>query len=116
MRATLMLMLVLGAVVAAHGRPVSCENKCSKPILVGGIKVDAFASATVEVTDVVSIEVVDAVGAHLFGSFECPSDVTALVLVYEEGCVKVKVATAGIISKLLHTVVGLVLGLIKCVL
>ncbi|KAG0582397.1 hypothetical protein M758_3G055700 [Ceratodon purpureus] len=116
MRATLVLMLLLGAVVAAHGRPVSCENKCEKAIEVNGVSVAAHATVEVEVLGLVEINVVDVTGAVLVGSYSCPADVTALVLVYEEGCVKVKVGAVGIISKLLHTLVGLVLGFIRCVL
>ncbi|KAG0582821.1 hypothetical protein KC19_3G088700 [Ceratodon purpureus] len=120
MRATLVLMLLLGAVVAAHGKKVSCYNKCPKPIKCNGILVDVNATAILDILGLdinatVKIDVTDITGAILSGTYKVPVDVTEVVVVYVDGYVKVIVGkVVGIIGQLLHTLLGLVLGLFKC--
>ncbi|KAG0582389.1 hypothetical protein M758_3G054500 [Ceratodon purpureus] len=115
MRATLVLMLLLGAVVAAHGRPVSCTNKCPKPIKCNGILVDVDATVIVDIDLTVKVDVTDITDVLLSGTYLVPADVTELVVIYVDGYLKVTVGKVlSIVGGLLHTVLGLVLGLFKC--
>ncbi|KAG0592961.1 hypothetical protein KC19_1G293700 [Ceratodon purpureus] len=117
MRATLVLMLLLGAVVAAHGRSVSCTNKCPKPITVNGILVNVDATVVLDLAATVTVQVTDITGALLSGVYSVPADVTELVVVYVDGYLKVTVGKVlGLLSGLLHTVLGLVIGALQVVL
>ncbi|KAG0561626.1 hypothetical protein KC19_9G079400 [Ceratodon purpureus] len=115
MRATLVLMLLLGAVVAAHGRKVSCVNKCPKPIKCNGHLVPKDATVIVDIDVTVKIEVTDITGAVLSGTYSVPADVSELLVIYVDGYLKVTVGKIlTIIGGILHTLLGLVLGLFKC--
>lgn len=116
MRASLVLVLLLTAVAAAHGRKVSCENKCSVPVLVNGILVGVGIKADIDVDLTIAVALIDKEGREHKGSWLCPPDVSAIELVYVDVYLQVKVKAVIFISKLLHTVLGLVLGTIKCVL
>ncbi|KAG0579198.1 hypothetical protein M758_4G081700 [Ceratodon purpureus] len=114
MRATLVLMLLLGAVVAAHARKVSCVNKMDTPITINGVTVAVNATALVDLVATVTVQVLDTTGALLSGTFLVPADVTQLVVTYVDGYLKVLVgAVGGLLSGLLNTLLGLVLGTIK---
>ncbi|KAG0588544.1 hypothetical protein KC19_2G250600 [Ceratodon purpureus] len=115
MRATLVLLLLLGAVVAAHGRKVSCVNKCPKPIKCNGILVDVDATVIVDIDLTVKVDVTDITDVLLSGTYLVPGDVTELVVIYVDGYLKVTVGKVlTIIGGILQTLVGLVLGLFKC--
>jgi len=116
MRASLVLVLLLTAVASAHGRSVSCENKCGTPVVVNGVTVGVNLNVKVEVDAKLVVAFVDKTGKALKGEWSCPADVTAVVLVYEDLSLKVKVKAVGLVAGLVRTVLGLVLGLIKCVL
>ncbi|KAG0582366.1 hypothetical protein M758_3G052400 [Ceratodon purpureus] len=89
MRATLVLMLLLGAVVAAHGRPVSCTNKCPKPIQCNGILVDVDATVIVDIDLTVKIDATDITGALVSGTFSVPRYATEFLVIYVNGYLKV---------------------------
>ena len=81
-----------------------------------GVSIAVGVTLDIEVAGVVALEVVDAAGVKLYGTYACPADVTALVVVYEDACVKVEVGAVEVIVGVVETLVGLVLGLIQCVL
>ncbi|KAG0557053.1 hypothetical protein KC19_11G099400 [Ceratodon purpureus] len=115
MRATLVLMLLLGAVVAAHGRQVSCVNKCPKPITCNGIAVAVNATVTVDIDALVTINVTDITDVVLSGTYLVPADVTELLVIYVDGYLKVTVGNVlAIVGGILHTLLGAILGLFKC--
>ncbi|KAG0627485.1 hypothetical protein M758_2G204600 [Ceratodon purpureus] len=116
MRATLVLLLLLGAVVAAHGRKVSCVNKCPKPIKCNGHTVHKDETVILDIDVIVKVEVTDDItGAVLSGTYLVPADVSELLVIYVDGYLKVTVGKVlTIIGGILHTLVGLVLGMCKC--
>lgn len=113
----LIFMLLLAAVVAAHGHKVSCKNNSPVPVNANGIEIGVGLEVEI---DVVATLVVDAVNKFgKVGTCSCivPADVTALVFVYVNGSIQVKVAAvSSVVGDLLHTVVGLVLCVVKSIL
>ncbi|KAG0582367.1 hypothetical protein M758_3G052500 [Ceratodon purpureus] len=88
-RAILVLMLLLGAVVAAHGRPVACVNKCPKPIQCNGIVVAVNATVIVDIDLTVKIDATDITGALVSGTFSVPRYATEFLVIYVNGYLKV---------------------------
>ena len=116
MKTSLVLMLVLGAVVAAHGNSVSCTNTCPAPITLGGVKVGVGLTVKLHIKAVVELSVIDKLKGQLFAIITVPVDVTALLVVYEEGLLKVKVAAVVKVKGVVATLFGTVLGSLVCVL
>ena len=121
----LMVMLLLAAVVAtnAHrgpkghkGQKVSCKNNTPVPIKVEGVEIAVGAVVDVYVVADLNIRLLDKAGKVVKGKCHVPVDVTALVFVYVDLSIKVKVAGVSKLLGLLHTVLGLILTTIKCIL
>lgn len=118
-KAALLVMLLLSAVVASHGTKVACKNATPAPIKCNGV--DIAVGAIVDVDVVVDVdlvlEVVDKAGNVVKGACKVPVDVTALVFVYVNASIQVKVAAVlGGLIGLVHTLLGLVLTVVHCVL
>lgn len=116
MRASLVLVLLLTAVASAQaGRSVSCENKCNKPVWCNGKEVAPGGTLILVDVDVSLLLLVkDKYGKEHSGTFAVPLDVTAVVVVYDGVFVKLKVKAVSLLFGLLQTVIGLVLGSLKC--
>ena len=121
----LMVMLLLAAVVAtnAHrgpkghkGQKVSCKNNTPVPIKVEGIEIAVGAVIDIDIVADIEIELFDKAGKLVKGTCHLPVDVTALVFVYVDLSIQVKVAAVSKLLGLLHTILGLVLTTIKCIL
>lgn len=113
----LMLMLLLAAVVAAHGHKVSCKNNSPVPVTVNDIVIGVGLNLEIEVDAAIVLKVLDKFGNVVTGSCNVPADVTALLFVYVDASIQVQVvAVSSVVGDLLHTLVGLVLGAIKCIL
>ena len=118
-KTALMVMLLLAAVVAAHGhkgQKVSCKNNTPKPINVEGIEIAVGAVVDIYVVADLEIQLIDKAGKTVKGKCNVPVDVTALVFVYVNLSIQVKVAAVSKLLGLLHTILGLVLTTIKCIL
>ena len=121
-KTVLMVMLLLGAVVAAHGhkghkgQKVSCKNNTPVPITVEGIEIAVGAVVDIYVVADLEITLFDKAGKLVKGKCHVPVDVTALVFVYVNLSIQVKVAAVSKLLGLLHTILGLVLTTIKCIL
>ena len=118
-KTVLMVMLLLAAVVATHahkGQKVSCKNNTPVPIKVEGIEIAVGAVVDVYVVADLNIRLLDKAGKVVKGKCHVPVDVTALVFVYVDLSIKVKVAGVSKLLGLLHTVLGLILTTIKCIL
>ena len=121
-KTVLMAMLLLAAVVATHGhktpkgQKVSCKNNTPVPINVEGIEIAVGAVVDIYVVGDLEIKLIDKAGKTVKGKCNVPVDVTALVFVYVNLGIQVKVAAVSKILGLLHTVLGLVLTTIKCIL
>ena len=112
-----MFMLLLAAVVAAHGHKVSCKNNSPVPVKANGIEIAVGLEVEIDVLATLVVDVVDKFGKVGKGSCIVPADVTALVFVYVDGSIQVKVAAvSSVVGDLLNTVVGLVLCIIKIIL
>ena len=109
-------MLLFVAFATAHAVSVSTENKTPSSITLNGVSIGAGAKEDIEVNGVAALEVVDVAGEKHYGTYAVPADVTALGLVYEDGFVKLKVDDTDPIEGLLETLIGLLLGLLKCLL
>jgi hypothetical protein len=113
----LMFMLLLAAVVAAHGQKVSCKNNSPVPVTANGIEIAVGVEVEIDIVATLVVEAVNKLGK--VGKCSCivPADVTALVFVYVNGSIQVKVAAvSSVVGDLLHTVVGLILCVIKSIL
>jgi hypothetical protein len=65
----------------------------------------------------IAVEIVDKFGKVVTGSCNVPADVTALLFVYVDACIQVKVAAVSrVVGDLLHRLLGLVLVVVKCLL
>lgn len=116
-KTALILMLLLAAVVATHGHKVACKNNSPAPIKANGIEIGVGVTIDIEVVQQLELEIVNITGAIVKGSCTVPVDVTALVFLYVDLGVQVKVAAvSSALGGLIHTVVGLILTVIKCVL
>ena len=115
-KTALMFMLLLATVAATHGHKVSCKNNTPAPIKVKGIEIAVGAIIDINVSTDIDIEVVDKAGNVVKGNCLVPVDVTALVFVYVDLSIQVKVAAVSKLLGLLHTILGLVLTTIKCIL
>ena len=118
-KAALLVMLLLTAVVASHGTKVACKNACPAPINFNGIDIAVGAIVDIDLAADVDIvlSVVDKLGNVVKGTCKVPSDVTALVFVYVNASIQIKVAgVLGLLGGLVHTLLGLVLSVVHCVL
>jgi hypothetical protein len=118
-KAALLVMLLLAAVVASHGSKVACKNATPAPITFNGVDIAVGAIVDVDLAvDVdIAISVVDKAGNVVKGACKVPVDVTALVFVYVNASIQVKVAgVLGGLVGLVHTLLGLVLTVVHCVL
>lgn len=113
----LIFMLLLATVVATHGHKVACKNNCPTPMKANGIEIPVGVIFDIEVADKLELEILDKAGNIVKGSCTVPVDVTALVFLYVDLGIQVKVAAvSNVLGGLIHTLLGLILTVIKCVL
>lgn len=116
-KTALIFMLLLAAVVATHGHKVACKNNSPAPIKCNGIEIAVGVIIDIEVAELLVLEIVDSTGKIVKGSCTVPADVTALVFLYVDLSIQVKVAAvSNLLGGLIHTLLGLILTVIKCVL
>jgi hypothetical protein len=123
MKASLVLMLLFGAVVAAHGAIIpklTIANKACTLVTVNGKRIGPASTAVLNnVIDGVFDLVVFDVAGNVVGKIltTVPGDVTKVDLTYVKGVLSVQVgAVTGLLGGLLATVLGLVLGVVRVVL
>lgn len=113
-KSALVFMLLLATVMAAHAckncpKVVPCKNEYCEPITVNGIVIEANVTVDVLVnaTGIIVLEVTNLLGEVVTGTYTCPDDVTALVIVQVGLGLAVKVLAA-----LTTSLVGSVLALL----
>ena len=118
-KAALLVMLLLTAVVASHATKCSCKNATPVPINVNGINIEVGAIVDIDLAADLNLvlSVVDKLGNVVKSTCKVPSDVTALVFVYVNASIQIKVAgVLGLVGGLINTLLGTVLSVVKCVL
>lgn len=113
---TLMFMLLVAMAMAmaaqVSGHNVSCKNEYCKPITVNGITIGVNATVNVVVDDVLqtlTCKVPNLLGGTSTYVVNCPSAVTAVVLVEVNLCLVVKV-----VGSTLGALLNIILGILGC--
>jgi hypothetical protein len=120
MKASLVLMLLFGAVVAAHGRQVAIDNQTCKLLTVNGVVLNATLSVLVNVAldGLLHIGVLDSAGNIVKGVVPIPECVDEVTLKYVGGHGILVTVTGvvgsilGLLGNLLNAILGTVLGVV----
>ena len=105
-----------------HGNKVSCKNETPLDINVNGIDIATGVTAVVNVTQEVLglvVNLVDSLGKEITASYNCPLGVTEVVLTKAVNGIQVTVggvatAVTNLLGGLVNSLLGLVLGVLKC--
>ena len=124
MKASLVLMLLFGAVVAAHGRQVTIDNHTCKLHKINGQVLDVALSVLVQVglDGLLHLEVLDSAGHIVKGVVPIPDCVDKVALKYVDGQGILVTVTGvvgsilGLLGNLLNAILGSLLGVVGVVL